>query len=150
MLEQFLSTCAIDLKKLISSLHSPIYLFIFFFNAIKLVCAHFPWNNLSLLLIEKYFLGPVLFLKFNFFFLEHDKFKIFWILWKMIFKRNVSLVYCNVSCWQFNLSFQFFHPFSFLLFFLSKSLFWEKKLLQIFICQWFILWNLKGYSGQQN
>ena len=50
------------------------HLFIFFFNAIKLICAHFSWNNLYLLLIEKYFLGPVFFLKFNFSFHEHDKF----------------------------------------------------------------------------
>ena len=40
------------------------HLFIFFFNEIELICAHFPWNNLYLLLIEKYFLGPILLLKF--------------------------------------------------------------------------------------
>ena len=51
----------------------------------KLICAHFPWDNLYLFLIEKYLLGPILFLKFNFFFLKHDQCKIFWILWKITF-----------------------------------------------------------------
>ena len=38
-----------------------------FFEAIKLICAHFPWNNLYFLQIKEYFLEPILFLKFNFF-----------------------------------------------------------------------------------
>ena len=116
MLEQFLSICATALT----------HLFIFSFNVIKLICAHFSWNNLYLLLIEKYFLGPVLFRKFNFFFLEHDKFKIFWILWKMTFKINGSLVYCNVSCWQFNWPFLSSTP-SLFYYFSCPHLFYEKK-----------------------
>ena len=59
------------LKKLTSLLCSPIYYYLLllfiiylflFFDAIKLICAHFPRNNLYLLQIEKYFLGPMLFL----------------------------------------------------------------------------------------
>ena len=41
--------------------------FIIFFEAMTLVCAHFPWNNLYLLEIKEYFSEPILFLKFNFF-----------------------------------------------------------------------------------
>ena len=46
------------------------HLLIFFVDEIELICAHFPWNNLYLLLIEKYFLGPILFLKLIPFFMS--------------------------------------------------------------------------------
>ena len=49
------------------------HLLIFFVDEIKLICAHFPWNNLYLLLIEKYFLGPILFLKLIPFFMSIKK-----------------------------------------------------------------------------
>ena len=77
-------------------------------------------------------LGPISFLKFNFFWHEHDKFKIFWILWKMTFKTNFSLVYCNASCCQVSTYFTLpstSSTFPLFNYFSSPHLFCEKRIL---------------------
>ena len=77
-------------------------------------------------------LGSILFLKFNFFWHEHDKFKIFLILWKMTFKTNFSLVFCNASCCQVSTYFTLpstSSTFPLFYYFSSPHLFCEERIL---------------------
>ena len=108
-------------RKLISSLHSPIYLFSLLMKVNSFV--HTFHGIISIC----YWLKNISWAPYcsqSSFLYKHYKFKIFWILWKMTFKTNVSLGYWNVS-WQFTLPFHLFHPFAFLSFFLSTYLLWK-------------------------
>ena len=122
------------------------HLLIFFVDEIELICAHFPWNNLYLLLIEKYFLGPILFLKLIPFFmsitnLRFSEFCGKWHLKQMLAKvieMSVdSLLYHSTS----STPLLFYH-------FSCPHIFYENRILQIQVHQWFILQNDKGYSRQ--
>ena len=85
-----LSTCCIDEENsLAHCTHPIIYVFV---NEIKLICAHFPWNNLYLLLIEKYFLGPILLLKFIPFFMSITNLRFSEFCGKLHLKQMIAKV----------------------------------------------------------
>ena len=118
----------------------------FFVDEIELICAHFPWNNLYLLLIEKYFLGPILFLKLIPFFmsitnLRFSEFCGKWHLKQMLAK--VIEMSVNDLLYHFTSSTpSLFYHFS------CPHPFYEKRIFQIQVCQWFILQNVRVYSSQ--
>ena len=140
-----LSSCCIDEEN--SSAHCTHPFIYFFVNEIELICAHFPWNNLYLLLIEKYLLGPILLLKFIPFFMSITNLRFSEFSGKLHLKQMIAKV---IEMSVYNLLYHsnsstpllFYH-------FSCPHLFYEKRILQIQVCEWFILQNVWVYSSQR-